>query len=323
VYLAADSALNLVPFDVLVDAQGHYLAETYQFNYVSSGRDISQFGAASAAGTGVVILADPDYDVAPAGGETRRPVASGPQTTTVMQEPWKRLRGTQQEAAAVVQELTGEVVQVYPGVKATAEVVKGLRSPRILHLATHGFFLDLQGPLPWRHNAHGALALQTDASSPGLDEAAMAFANPLVRSGIVLAGANHLGHTLPEAHGNDGILTALEIAGLSLWGTDLVVLSACETGVGDTRRGEGVFGLRRAFQLAGAQTVVMSLWEVPDTTTVALMTDFYHALHAGVGKARALHTAALAQLQRRRQQLGAAHPFYWGAFIAVGDPGKL
>lgn len=118
--------------------------------------------------------------------------------------------------------------------------------------------------------------------------------------------------------GEDGILTALEVSGLQLWGTDLVVLSACNTGVGEVRRGEGVFGLRRAFQLAGARTVVMSLWSVPDQETGALMADFYSRLSHG--KSRALHEAMLAQMLLRRARYGAAHPFYWGAFVSVGEP---
>ena len=107
---------------------------------------------------------------------------------------------------------------------------------------------------------------------------------------------------------------------MNLWGTDLVVLSACETGLGEVRTGEGVFGLRRAFQLAGARTVVMSLWSVPDEETVTLMTDFYRRMNAGVGKARALQEASLALMRERREKHGAAHPYYWGAFVSVGEP---
>jgi CHAT domain-containing protein len=109
---------------------------------------------------------------------------------------------------------------------------------------------------------------------------------------------------------------------LSLLGTDLVVLSACETRTGEISHGERVFGLRRAFQLAGAQTVIMSLWSLPDTDTVSVMADFYGRLKAGAGKAQVLRGSALAQLQGRRERFGVAHPLYWGGFVSFGSPGQ-
>ena len=111
------------------------------------------------------------------------------------------------------------------------------------------------------------------------------------------------------------MVTAYELSGLDLRGTDLVVLSACETGLGEVVDGEGVFGLRRAFRLAGAETVVMSLWKVEDKATEALMVNFYTALKAGKGKAAALREAAL-----NLKKQGYSHPYYWGPFILAGNP---
>jgi CHAT domain-containing protein len=134
--------------------------------------------------------------------------------------------------------------------------------------------------------------------------------NPLLRSGLALAGANAL-----HSGGEDGILTALEASGLDLWGTRLVVLSACETGVGKVSNGEGVYGLRRALVIAGAESLVMSLWQVDDLSTRDLMTRFYRKLENGEGRSAALRSAQLETLTQPAQR----HPFYWAAFQLTGD----
>lgn len=163
-----------------------------------------------------------------------------------------------------------------------------MTGPRVLHVATHGFFLP--------------------ASSSA------SLGNPLLRSGLVLAGANRL-----ASGADDGVLTALEASGLDLAGTHLVVLSACETGLGEVLRGDGVYGLRRALVIAGAEAEVMSLWQVDDEATRALMVAFYKRLKAGRGRADALREAQLEMMGAP----GRAHPYYWGAFIEVGDPRKM
>lgn len=142
--------------------------------------------------------------------------------------------------------------------------------------------------------------------------------NPLLRSGLALAGANTFlqeGNLPPDAE--DGLLTAEDVTGLDLLDTELVVLSACETGLGEVHVGEGVFGLRRSFVIAGAKTLVMSLWKVPDEQTQELMVDFYQRLLKGEGRAEALRNAQLAMKAKY------PHPFYWGAFICQGDPAPL
>jgi CHAT domain-containing protein len=185
--------------------------------------------------------------------------------------------------------------------------LKNLASPKIVHIATHGFFLpdqerDKSGPddgNQWGRLSHG-------------------FENPLLRSGLALAGINTWithGDMLPTAE--DGVLTAEDVVSLDLRNTELVVLSACETGLGEVQVGEGVFGLRRAFILAGAKTLVMSLWKVPDQQTQDLMIDFYHRILAGEPRAEALRQAQLAMKQKYPE------PLYWGAFICQGDPGPL
>ena len=139
-----------------------------------------------------------------------------------------------------------------------------------------------------------------------------------MRSGLALAGANTFlrGGPLPE-EAEDGLLTAEDVSGLDLLATELVVLSACETGLGEVRTGEGVFGLQRAFTLAGARTLVMSLWSVPDEATRELMEEFYRRILAGEGRADALRHA---QLKLRQKY---PDPYFWGAFICQGDPAPL
>jgi CHAT domain-containing protein len=142
--------------------------------------------------------------------------------------------------------------------------------------------------------------------------------NPLLRSGLALAGANTWSRAgLLPAEAEDGILTAEDVSGLDLLATELVVLSACETGLGEVRVGEGVFGLRRAFILAGTKSLIMSLWKVPDQQTQELMGDFYRRILSGQPRADALREAQLAMKARYPQ------PYYWGAFICQGDPGPL
>jgi CHAT domain-containing protein len=172
--------------------------------------------------------------------------------------------------------------------------------------ATHGFFLSDQ-------------QIKTDRI--GLpDRQPSGIEDPMLRSGLYFAGANRTlaGKPVPEGLDN-GVLTAMEAGGLNLRGTELVVLSACNTGLGDVKNGEGVFGLRRALQEAGAQSVLMSLWSVPDEETLDLMKLFYAKWLDGMEIHQALKEAQL----EMREQVKMSHdgkdlPYYWGAFVLVG-----
>ena len=172
---------------------------------------------------------------------------------------------------------------LFTGSRARKAALQQVEAPRMLHIASHGFFLQ-------------------DAHVNG--------ENPLLRAGLALAGAN-----LPHETNESGILTALEASSLNLWGTQLVTLSACDTGVGEIRNGEGVYGLRRSFVLAGAESLVMSLWPVSDSVARETMVSFYTGLRAGLGRGDALRQAKLALLKRKVRQ----HPFYWASFIQSGD----
>jgi CHAT domain-containing protein len=197
--------------------------------------------------------------------------------------------------------------------QATKAAIKQVRAPLILHIATHGFFFGEQDSLSrgtqnlvdnnWRND----FDLQ-------LDRWAAQVENPLLRSGLALAGANQ-----GESEDNDGLLTALEVAGLDLWGTKLVALSACDTGVGEVRNGEGVQGLRRALVLAGSESQVISLWSVSDVGAKEFMIDYYTALKQGEGRSDGLRQVQLRMLRSKYRR----HPFYWAAFIQSGEWANL
>jgi CHAT domain-containing protein len=179
-----------------------------------------------------------------------------------------------------------------------------------MHLATHGFFLQRL-----RKSSNNK---QEDTIS-GKHRRLLAFdpllKNPLLHSGLALAGANSwIKHKPLPSLAEDGLLTAEDVLHLDLTYTLLVVLSACETGLGAIVHGEGVFGFRRAFMLGGAQTLIMSLWQVPDEQTKHLMIDFYNMLNNGTPVSQALRNAQL------KIKEGYGDPFYWGAFICQGNP---
>jgi hypothetical protein len=203
-------------------------------------------------------------------------------------------------------------VRPWLGDRALEGPLKARRSPRILHLATHGFFLAD----PPRDPAEDSVPLRPGGGPGRL--ARSGGESPWLRSGLALAGVNAwLRGESPPPEAEDGLLTAEDVSGLDLLDTDLVVLSACETGSGEQRTGESVFGLRRAFVLAGARTLVLSLWKAPDEPARELLQDFYRRLLAGQGRSDALRAAQLALRGRHPD------PHAWGAFVCQGDDRPL
>jgi CHAT domain-containing protein len=309
--ISPDGVLNLLPFEALRDEQGRYAIERFHISYVSSGRDLLRLKTPRPSRSAAVIVADPLFGdpaaaTAAAAGRAAFPAPAAPGASTAADQrgsltsiddlasAWfAPLRGTALEAERI-KKLFPEAT-VLSRERATRLEVSRLAAPRVLHIATHGFFIR-DSP---RRNV-----------------------NPLLRSGLALTGAN-----LRPAQGRDGdggaaregILTALEAANLDLWGTKLVTLSACDTGVGEIKNGEGVYGLRRAFVLAGAETLVMSLWPVSDYVTRELMTEYYAGLKQGLGRGDALRKSKLTMLARSGRQ----HPFYWASFIQVGEWASL
>ena len=279
--ISPDGQLNLIPFEALRNRAGRYLVEDRLVTYVTTGRDLVRMQTPRPPSGPPVVFADPDF-----GEPSDRQVAgSAAAPARAAAGYFPRLAGTSGEAKRILAVLPRATLRA--GADATETALKSLRAPRILHFATHGFFL------------------QDENAAPD---------NPLLRSGLALAGANRSRKT-----GDDGILTALEAANLDLWGTKLVTLSACDTAIGVVRNGEGVYGLRRAFFLAGAESLVMSLWPVSDLITRDLMAGYYSGLNQGLGRGVALRRLQLQMLHRS----GRSHPFYWASFIHAGEWASL
>jgi CHAT domain-containing protein/Tfp pilus assembly protein PilF len=276
VFLSSDGALNLIPLEALVDESGNYLVEQYQFRYLTSGRDLMRLDGNAGERNPALLVGNPTY------GRPGELVAqASTRAIDFDNRIFPALPGTQDEVDLIAPKLAE--AEVYTQTNATEAIIKEQTQPNILHIATHGFFEP--------------------------DEEIL---NPLLQSGLILAGAAAGGQSGAD---QDGILTALEVTGMNLRGTQLVVLSACETGLGEVTTDEGIYGLRRAFVLAGSQTQVISLWKVDDTATQELMVNYYDRLLSGTPRDAALRETQLAFLESEDY----SHPYYWAAFIGSGD----
>ncbi|TRV63677.1 MAG: CHAT domain-containing protein [Microcystis panniformis Mp_MB_F_20051200_S9] len=273
ILLSPDAGLNLIPFEALVDENNQYLVENYHITYLTSGRDLLRLKDKFASQQSPLIIADPFY------GKEGKKVALT-RSIDLSEFTFPGLPGTEEEATAIKNLLPQSTVLVHE--QATENAVKQVKKPNILHIATHGFFKPESNVIE----------------------------NPLLRSGLVLAGV-----TIGQSAGDDGVLTALETTNLNLVGTKLVVLSACDTGKGDIKIGQGVYGLRRALVIAGSESQLISLWKVSDDATKDLMVAYYGRLQKGERRSEALRQIQLGMLKGEKQK----HPFYWASFIPSGD----
>lgn len=301
VLISPDGSLNLIPFAALVNEHNQYLVGDYTFSYLTSGRDLLRLQVARASNQPPLIVANPDF-----GLTTAAQVENGPEELKKMS--FNALPWTIQEAGDLKKILPNATLLI--GARATETALKQARAPRLLHIATHGFFLQ-SGEKPPENTRGIAFSDFSDLRSAGR---AAQIENPLLRSGLALAGFNER-----RGGNDDGVLTAMEAANLDLWGTKLVALSACDTGVGEVKNGEGVYGLRRALALAGAETQVMSLWPVSERETRNLMVGYYQRLLNGEGRGEALRQVQLEMLKDPRQR----HPHYWASFIQAGEWANL
>lgn len=352
VFVVPDGAINLVPFTALPTAQTRYLLDDGPvIHYLSAERDLAD-PAATQAPQGLLAVGGPAFadgsvfaalsPPAPARADARagpapaNPLApagsyrSGAASCASFRSlQFRVLPGSRrevEEVAGLWRNASAPDVgnQVLTGRDASERTLKQLAAGhRILHLATHGFFLDGEcSPGGGNTRSIGGLVASNGqkpkpaAASPARRRALPE--NPLLLSGLAFAGANRRAAAGPDE--DDGILTAEEVASLNLHGTEWAVLSACDTGLGEIKAGEGVFGLRRAFQIAGARTVIMSLWSVDDQATRGWMRALYDGrLNERLSTADAMRAASLSVLRDRRARGLSTHPFYWAAFVAAGD----
>lgn len=305
VYISPDGVYNIMNLKTFREPNsGRYLGDEVDIRMVTNTSDLVRPRPERKELRNAVFFGYPQYDF------TREVLESdGDRGTTPGSEGHAArglfaqgkigmLPGTRAEVNAVsgMMDRGSVPTTVFMHESASEEALRSVDSPDVLHIATHGFFME-----DWDITAQ-----------PGSAASRMAE-NPLLRSGLLLAGAQHTfdGHFAGSEH--DGILTAYEAMSMNLDSTQLVVLSACETGLGEIRNGEGVYGLQRAFQTAGAETVLMSLWKVDDQATQALMVEFYKYWLKVKDKAEAL------SLAQKAIKVKYPHPFYWGAFVLVGE----
>lgn len=309
VLVVPDGALAMISFSSLPDPEGRFLAENGPLvHYLSAERDVLRERHAVTAPDRLLALGGPDFDTdAPeAGDERRRTTRPQPACPAFDMLRFDRLPGARLEAQEIGSLWkTHAEATILTGPRADeATFKKEAPRQRSLHLATHAFFLH-------------------DLCRSTLDQAATMPGEPLVRdsplllSGLALAGANRRDQDRPDG-GEDGILTAEEIARMNLSSVEWVVLSGCETGLGRIVAGEGVLGLRRAFEAAGAGTLVMSLWPVEDGAARLWMLRLYEARAEGLSAAESAARASREMLAEQRRRGRTTHPFFWGGFVSSG-----
>ncbi|MDQ6678979.1 MAG: CHAT domain-containing protein [Acidobacteriota bacterium] len=302
VLLVADGRLHEINFAALPSGKERYLAETGPMLHVlNAERDLTVVPA-STPGRAPELLAvgDPAFDKLPGTvpallSRTFRGSRTGCAAFRSMRFPPLPASGAEVTEVARFGKQQGWRIQLLTGASASESALKGAtHGQQVVHLATHGFYLP------------GDCAEEGAANSP------------LLRAGLALAGANLRQESTGAAE--DGILTAQEAASLDLDGTDWVVLSGCETGLGKVQSGEGVLGLRRAFQIAGASTQIASLWPVLDEDAGHWMRDLYQGrFHRHLSTVESVAYANRLAISRRRAAHAGTHPFYWASFVASGS----
>jgi len=296
-FLCPDANLNFLSFAALLDSDGRFVAEKYPITYIGSARDLAKKPSGKISKS-MALIANPQFDAADKNAKTDDLVAMRSAEADVFGSiALPPLPGTEAEATSL-QALAAESgwqTKSCLGKDATETSVRNTKKPGVLHLATHGFYLNSFTPAgPEGSRGMSVVGAMETAEEKKKNEKGV---DPMRASGVAFTGAQQTLTSWSQKKApnpeTDGVLTAEEVGALRLDGTWLVTLSACETGVGEARSGEGVFGLRRAFMIAGAENLLMTLWPVADETTAKIMTDFYKEAFA-TGDA----PASLAKVQR-------------------------
>ena len=290
IYISADGVYNQMNIETLIDSTGNYLIDKNEIYYVSNTKDLvldAKQQTEKTYSNTAFLIGNPDF----AGDKTQ--ISSSNTVSSI--EP---LPGAEKEIKYVNKLLHryNWKKQTLLGAEATETAIKEMESPRVFHVATHGFFKD------------------EDMSKQAQEDKGDIADNPLLRSGLLFTGAGELlaNNNIYDFNKKDGILTAYEAMNLNLDNTELVVLSACETGRGEIKSGEGVYGLQRSFLVAGADNVIMTLFKVNDAVTQELMNDFYSHWLEGESKRVAFQNA------KKRIKEKYDKPIYWGSFMLIG-----
>ncbi len=297
IYLSSDGVYNKININTLYDTKKkEYVFDKYAIDLLSNTKELTEGSTSNQTpqASRASIFGFPDYEL---GGEA---VASTASTQRGFESGISALPGTLEEINNIVKTLDQNFwkYEKFEAAEANEVNVKQVDNPKLLHIATHGFFMS-------------DMTIKADANE-GIQTQEARY-NPLLRSGLLLAGASKTFQGQPLPYDEDGILTAYEAMNLNLDETELVVMSACETGLGEVKNGEGVYGLQRAFIVAGADNLIMSLWKVNDETTQKLMSRFYSNWLGGETKKDAFRQA-IKSLKKEYKQ-----PYYWGAFVILGN----
>ena len=362
IYVAPEGPLSLMPFEAIpVSSAGlntRYLVEDYEIVYLNTGRDLLRPANRPPAirSRDVWLVGDPDFDATQV---MLASSANGPLPSSRRLKPvpiqdaaiatpqrmgsagyetlrnWSRLErtGGLLDRIAQMASVSNMNPIILTGTRASEANLAQMHAPRVAVFATHGKFLDRSARVRFTVTS---LSINSEGSKiEGLDEEELLAADPLFRSMLAVAGANVAGSNPGDTAPWDGLLTAYEVWGLDLQGADLVALTACETGLGVVQgagpngglrqpSGEVVAGLRQAFVVAGAKSMLMSMWPVSENETIRSLDQFFDSwLRAGEGRYMAFRRSQLEALRHARERRGNGHPFWWAGFVYFGDPGDV